>query len=61
MTFEQWYATMPSLERDGEAIAKTSWDACKREVLKILRKDMQNLDLSWETCSECYIEKVEKL
>jgi hypothetical protein len=46
---------------DHEAYFAGGWDACKEEVLKILKQDIGNADLSWETCDERYIERVKKL
>lgn len=37
------------------------WQDCKAAILKILKQDLQNADLSWETCDSRFIEKVEKL
>ncbi len=33
----------------------------KRQVLKILRKPLKNLDLSEDSCDTRYIEEIEKL
>jgi hypothetical protein len=41
-------------KRDG-------WDSCKKEVLKILKKPLKNLDLSEDYCDSRYIEEIEKL
>lgn len=34
---------------------------CKKRVLKILEKDLQNLDLSTDSCDKRYIEKIKSL
>lgn len=44
--------------KNGYAIA---FQICKMKVLEILKKDIQNCDLSWESCDERFIEKIGKL
>ena len=44
-----------------ERYGKIAWEACKEEVLKILKEDYAGLDLSINSCDEYYIEKIEKL
>lgn len=34
---------------------------CKRKVLEILNRPLQNADLSWDECEQRYIEKIEEL
>ena len=44
MNFEKWYESISGEEdafcyyTDAKDIAKTTWDACKKEILKILYK-----------------------
>lgn len=38
-----------------------AFQICKTKVLKILEQDIQNCDLSWESCDKRFIEKIEKL
>lgn len=40
---------------------KKGWDACKDEVLEILKKDWIGADLSINSCDEYYIEKIKDL
>jgi hypothetical protein len=44
--------------KNGYTIA---FQICKSRVLEILKQDLQNLDLSWDSCDKRYIEKIEKL
>lgn len=37
------------------------FEDCKKEVLEILEKDIQNCDLSWDCCDSRYLEKIKKL
>lgn len=44
MNFQEWYKTMPKLTEPELRISVISWDACKKEVLKILRdKNNENI------------------
>jgi len=43
-------------EPDALAIYAFGWNACKKEVLKILNQSIQNADLSWEE-----VDKLENL
>lgn len=52
---------MPQLPPDKLCVAKVSWNACKDEVLKILKKDWTGADLSINSCDEHYIKEIEKL
>lgn len=64
MNFEEWYAktTKESSEFDCFCFdAKTGWDACKDEILKILTTPIQNADLSWEHVDSRFIEEIKKL
>lgn len=40
---------------------KHSWEGCKEEILKILKKDWIGADLSINSCDKYYIDKIEKL
>ena len=44
--------------KNGYTIA---FQICKSKVLEILKQDLQNLELSWDSCDKRYIEKIEKL
>jgi hypothetical protein len=44
-----------------QSIYDEGWNDCKKEVLKILKKDWTGFDLSINSCDNHYIEKVEKL
>ena len=44
--------------KNGYTIA---FQICKSRVLEILKQDIQNCDLSWESCDKRFIEKIEKL
>ncbi len=55
MNFNQWYEKMPKLTEKELRISIISWDACKEEVLKIV-KDTDNMITVEEV-----IEKIEKL
>jgi hypothetical protein len=46
---------------DFEVEFSAAWVACKAEVLEILKQDIQNCDLSWESCDKRYIERVKDL
>ncbi len=46
---------------DFEVEFGAAWAACKAEVLEILKQDIQNSDLSWESCDKRYIERVKDL
>lgn len=48
-------------EPDIEVEFSSGWAACKEEVLKILQQDLQNCDLSTDSCDNRYIEKVKEL
>lgn len=37
------------------------FNECKRKVLQILQQDLQNLDLSTDSCDSRYIEKIKEL
>lgn len=43
MNFQEWYKTMPKLTEPELRISVISWDACKKEVLKILKDNQNNL------------------
>ena len=40
---------------------KQGWDACKKEILKILKQDWTGADLSVNSCDQHYIDKIEEL
>ena len=44
-----------------ESLYEEGWNDCKKEILKILKKDWTGLDLSINSCDSYYIEKIEKL
>ncbi len=48
-------------EPDFEVEFSSAWQACKEAVVKILEQDIQNADLSWESCDKRYIERVKEL
>lgn len=39
----------------------TGWEACRMEILQMLKKDLHNLDLSTDSCDRRYIEQIERL
>lgn len=51
--------------KDIDAAKQQGWlegyKKCKEDVLKIIQKPIQNLDLSWEICDSRYIDKIEEL
>lgn len=58
MKFEEWYTSYKSTfdKRTAELI----WTSCKQECLKLLRKPIQNCDLSWEEVDARFVDKIEK-
>ena len=48
-------------DMDPESAAYIGWRECKNEVLKILKQDIQNLDLSFESVDSRFLERVENL
>ena len=34
------------------------WNDCKKMILEILSKPIQNADLSWDECDSRYIDKI---
>jgi hypothetical protein len=63
MNFKEWYNSTLAHEHTKEKLfaSEHGWDACKKEVLKILKQPIQNCDLSWEETDSRFIEKIEKL
>jgi hypothetical protein len=65
MNFETWfkknfeYATFGTSIQD-EAL-RCGWDACKQEVLKILKKDWKSSGISINSCDKHYIDKIKEL
>ena len=64
MNFQEWYN---HYSQDNDEAwrysfqSKHAWDACKQEVLKILNRPLQNLDLSEDYCEQRYIDKIKEL
>lgn len=58
MKFEEWYP--PFRYSVDRRMAEVIWEACKQECLKILKKPIQNCDLSWEEVDKRYIDRIEK-
>lgn len=58
MKFDEWYSSTHSVvdKRASEAI----WETCKQECLKLLKRPIQNCDLSWEEVDKRFIDKIEK-
>ena len=50
-----------TLEKELNSSYERGWKDCKKAVLRILKQDIQNCDLSWENCDTRFIERVEKL
>jgi hypothetical protein len=59
MKYDEWVSSIGSTEFE-KRMGKVIWDACKNEVLKILKKPIQNCDLSWEEIDERFIDRIEK-
>jgi hypothetical protein len=62
MSYWEWYEEFKKsgtdiFEFDGEIV----WEACKQEVLKILKQDWTGLDLSINSCDDYYIDKIKML
>lgn len=58
MKFKEWYdAVRPSVD---ERTAESVWESCKQECLKILKRPIQNCDLSWEETDKRFIDRIEK-
>ena len=63
--FNKWAAGYFSWEdhpdmNDVES-CELAWNACKRRVLEILEKPIQNLDLSTEEVDQRFIDKIKEL
>ena len=52
---------MGESEPDIEVEFAAGWRGCKEAILNILKRDLQNLDLSTDSCDSRYIEQIEKL
>ena len=40
---------------------KFGWNGCKREILEILSRPLQNYGLNYTECDKRYIQEIEKL
>lgn len=64
MNFKEWYETMPKLDDNLLAVSKVSWNACKKEVLRILKENISfNGDEPhlWRSIDFDVLDKIENL
>lgn len=65
MNFEEWYnkhiENHPYIVHPNYGLSKASWDACKDEVLKLLKNSqIENIDLTDIEIAQLF-KKIEKL
>ena len=46
------------LETFQRVVYNKGWNDCKKMILEILSKPIQNADLSWDECDSRYIDKI---
>ena len=63
MDFKEWYNKTLASEHTTEKLraSEHGWNACKQEVLKILKQPLLNLDLSIDCCEQRHLEQIQKL
>ena len=61
LAWEKFIEEMGESEPDIEVEFDAGWRGCKEAILNILKRDLQNLDLSTDSCDSRYIEQIEKL
>lgn len=44
-----------------QSIYDDGWNDCKEKILEVLKRPIQNCDLSWEEIDNRFIKKIEKL
>lgn len=45
-------------EQFTRTVYNKGWDDCRKTILEILSKPIQNDDLSWEECDKRFIDKI---
>jgi len=45
-------------EQFTRTVYNKGWDDCRKTILEILSKPIQNDDLSWDECDSRYINKI---